>query len=953
MLDPLTAVSLAASIVAFVDFGSKLLLEGYGAYKSQSGASEDSIDTEKATNRLQELAERLALPQGASRTKGEVALSNLAAECVSISQELVDVLEELKVVGTGPKRTWEAGKMTVLRHVVKKDKIVKLQKKLDKAQKDINTHLLAILKDDQSSVKLSLRDIAQTSERMHFTHLSRIDRTSKDVMTALQDQKGAMKSLAASWSKAEQEQRAATESYEKALNAVLSSLQALQHQSAVIATSSNVLDSLAFGQMHSRHQQIQKEYPKTFSWAFDGSVNKLPTWLEHQDGIFWLSGKAGSGKSTLMKYIAGHAQTNTFLRKWATDKGKNCVIASFYFWNAGGDKQKSQEGLLQSLIYQTFSKCPEIIQLACPKDRWDADDNFHRNPKPWELSELVETFKSIVAHGDTLSKCFCFFIDGLDEYTGDHFDLTEAFDSFAQSKWIKLCVSSRPRTVFKNAYEKHQDRMLVLQLLTKSDMDQYITGMLEEDKRFQILVQRDQNAWRLVTTIRERAQGVFLWVYLVVRRLRRLLGENCRLQTLEEALEALPSDLTEYFKHMVDSIDELHRRHTAGTFQLAIYEAPLPLIAFWYLPTVLNTPDEVLDAPVECKSDDSDLIVQSREQIDAWCKDLLEVQENIPDSGSIRQMDYRIDFLHRTVRDFLTTDVDIQNMFNDYLPSDFSAATTMMRLYLKQAKNLKVESGRDKHLRMFAEIANEFFYHAKRCEKSGKGIELDFVIELEHVGHHFRNLDLSRTHWTNVCHIYVPKYSNRTSLGESNFLAFAVAYDLSGFVRHRLQRYPEEARGASGALLLNYALHPVAVHDSLKPNRLPSYDMVLLLLQGGANVNAAASDKTTWAMFLQRCYHEPDDGLWPVARLLLKFGGNPTKDIQDGSESKWRVNQAAHRPYQIAVPKYISTEQCLQACCSGEQLTELGDALEEAKASRRAISKPQRKSLWDSLPWQK
>ncbi|KAK5680235.1 hypothetical protein LTS10_007162 [Elasticomyces elasticus] len=858
----------------------------------------------------------------------------------------MDVLEELKVVGTGPMRTWEAGKKTVLRHVVKKDKIVKLHKKLDKAQKDINTHLLAILKDDQSSVKLSLRDIAQTSERMHFTQLSRIDHTSKDVMTALQDQKGAMKSLTASWSKAEQERRAATESYEKALNSVLTSLQALQHQSAVIATSSNVLDSLAFDQMHSRHQQIQKEYPETFSWAFDGTVTKLPTWLEHQDGIFWLSGKAGSGKSTLMKYTAGHPQTNTLLRKWATDKGKNCVIASFYFWNAGSDKQKSQEGLLQSLIYQTFSKCPEIIQLACPKDRWDADDNFHRNPKPWELSELIETFKNIVVHGDTLSKCFCFFIDGLDEYTGDHFDLTEAFDSFAQSKWIKLCVSSRPRTVFKNAYEKHQDRMLVLQLLTKSDMDKYITGMLEEDKRFQTLVQRDQTAWRLVTVIRGRAQGVFLWVYLVIRRLRRLLGENCRLQTLEEALEALPSDLTEYFKHMVDSIDELHRRHTAGTFQLAIYESPLPLIAFWYLPTVLNTPDEVLHAPIECKSDDSDLIVQSREQIDAWCKDLLEVQENGPDSGSTRQLDYRIDFLHRTVRDFLTTDVDIQNMFNNYLPADFSAARTMMRLYLKQAKNLFVVSGSDERMSTFSHIADDILYHANRCEKSGKGTELSLLAELNRVGNHFRNIGTESSHWSYVWTSYLTQYCDRSSLGESNFLAFAVAHGLLGFVRHQLQQYPEEADGSNGALLLNHALHSVVCSGREDDRRgVPSYDMVLLLLEGGASPNARATDRTSWEMFLRRCCYKTDGRLWPTARLLLRFGADPAKRILGPNGNKW-----------------FTVEQCLVKCwCVGrdeearipELRLELKQIIKDAETGRKGSKKAQRRSLWNLLHWHK
>ena len=239
--------------------------------------------------------------------------------------------------------------------------------------------------------------------------------------------------------------------------------------------------------------------------------------------------------------------------------------------------QKSQEGLLQSLVYQTFAQCPEIISLATPSRRWDAGEVFHRNPEPWGLDELSETLANIVKHGESLSKCYCFFIDGLDEYIGDHGNLIDVLHDMSGSPWVKLCVSSRPWSVFRDAYGHDEGRKLSVQEYTKPDMDRFINDQLEEDRRFKTVVLKDPRVSRIASTIRDRAQGVFLWVFLVVRRLSRLVGEmqhmakDTRLATLEAALDKLPSDLDAYFKHMIDSIERIHRTHTAGTFKLAVY----------------------------------------------------------------------------------------------------------------------------------------------------------------------------------------------------------------------------------------------------------------------------------------------------------------------------------------------------------------------------------------------
>lgn len=55
------------------------------------------------------------------------------------------------------------------------------------------------------------------------------------------------------------------------------------------------------------------------------------TWLRAGGGVFHISGKAGSGKSTLMKFICGHERAEEELKVWAEEKKKKLVFARFFF----------------------------------------------------------------------------------------------------------------------------------------------------------------------------------------------------------------------------------------------------------------------------------------------------------------------------------------------------------------------------------------------------------------------------------------------------------------------------------------------------------------------------------------------------------------------------------------------------------------------------------------------
>ncbi|KAK4454860.1 hypothetical protein QBC34DRAFT_433106 [Podospora aff. communis PSN243] len=100
-----------------------------------------------------------------------------------------------------------------------------------------------------------------------------------------------------------------------------------------------------------RIKSIDDTYKDTFNWVFD-----LPTfsrWLQEGSGLFWIHGKPGSGKSTLMKHIFLSEKTRQFLHNWQGDAAE--ITAGFFFHYRGSTMQKSFEGVLRSLILQILA----------------------------------------------------------------------------------------------------------------------------------------------------------------------------------------------------------------------------------------------------------------------------------------------------------------------------------------------------------------------------------------------------------------------------------------------------------------------------------------------------------------------------------------------------------------------------------------------------------------------
>ena len=594
----------------------------------------------------------------------------------------------------------------------------------------------------------------------------------------------------------------------------------------------HILESLQYKRMTARYEKIVEAHAETFEWIYDeGTLSQhgepqhhFLQWLESGDGLFWVSGKAGSGKSTLIKFITEHPKTRQALSQWAS--GQHLITAGFYFWHAGTVLQKSQEGLLQSLLYEIFRRCPELIPEVLP-ERWKSSKPSNPINRHWSRAELIETFAKL-SNEPIMLKRVCFFIDGLDEYDGDHNELIRLLRSFSQPNNIKICASSRPWNVFKRAFGTGSHTMLRLEDLTRNDITLYVGATLEQNDLFNQLRKRE-NAYciDLVNEVVSKAQGVFLWVFLVVRSLLTGLTNADRIMDLRRRLRHLPADLESYFAHMLASIDNFYEQQTAQTFKIALDASePQTIMTYVMLDELDEDPQFALHLDIrewqssEIRPKTEDMVLR----INARGMGLLEVVRS-RESDSLGGDE--VVFLHRTVRDFFRLSA-LENWIAHRLRPSFNANRLLYNAILARIKTMTVDLGQ--HPWELFDLVDDMMQYAYDLETDLEVAPTTLLDELSHtISQHVRAYTkLPLWDMQPRDHKFYRIQQWRTS-----FLSFAVQKDLRLYVAEKLGTRPRSARGED-AYLICRALRP-DISKEPSGNRA----MLRLLLKKGVHMTQA------------------------------------------------------------------------------------------------------------------
>ncbi|KAI3011329.1 hypothetical protein CBS147352_1920 [Aspergillus niger] len=383
------------------------------------------------------------------------------------------------------------------------------------------------------------------------------------------------------------------------------------------------LDLLTFPQAQYRLDEITDPHDTTCAWVLERPEFK--TWMSGEDlkrhgGFFWIKGKPGAGKSTLMKYLLPKAK----------QFGKDTVISSFFFHAQGVDLERSTVGMYRSLLHQLLSSTAIPSSAKQPYFNFAAKMLSQDDGITWTIRDLKHQLLSIIR---SLTNHYVFvFIDALDECDQDEMgDMIPFLEHLGHSAnacgvHLRICLASRHYPQL--SIERGIELVLEYQQEHQGDMRKYVETKLRGGKSKMIQEIREE--------ICARAAGVFLWVTLVVRSLNDAFAKG-KLHAVRQRLDEIPDGLDELFTDML----------TRDTNDISDLIFRLQFILFAHRPL---SRDELYFAVMFAKDG---LIKRDGEwHIDPHIENfILNISKGLVETS--RSKSRTVHFIHESVRDFL------------------------------------------------------------------------------------------------------------------------------------------------------------------------------------------------------------------------------------------------------------------------------------------------------------
>ncbi|KAH7400016.1 hypothetical protein BKA64DRAFT_472409 [Cadophora sp. MPI-SDFR-AT-0126] len=993
-MDPLTALSLASSIIQLIDFTGRVVSNCRGIYKSADGALPEHQDLELVTEDLVRLSKRQAAtpwPKPKDETDAEKPLHSLSDTCVRVSNELLERLSKHKVTKGSPvERKWKSFR-EALETVWNKKDLEGLATRLEQLRSEMSLHILVAFKEQFDLVALQnarrfdwldchtkylIKGLSETrvliennldtlaAEEQHARTREviiqairqyMVEETKKpkrsdkrrdfdmmkeedlEVKDDVEDDKWAVQYIHQTFEERRKIQR------ERKFRDGQIAMQRRRIQREVEFRRA-IMASLAFPTMESRQSSISDAHESTFDWIHDETLlsdtpwSSFQHWLSKGSGIYWINGKAGSGKSTLMRYIFEHTRTSEMLARWAGREHK-VITPGFFFWNSGSPDQSSQLGLLRSLLHNILSYNEKLIPAIFPVRYQDfprsseledyefthAIDSEKRHR--WTIAELKLAFQRLlkedVGH-------MCIFIDGLDEYSGDPMDTISWFKSTISRK-IKICISSRPWIMFEDAFSCSPQ--LKLQDLTTNDIRNYIDDTLCGNERMRMLyVSEPLEAPTLVQEIISKAAGVFLWVRLVVTSLLRGLHNRDRIKDLQLRLRLLPDELESLFSYMLKSVEPIYLREGSQILRTMLkYQEISAKVQNEYpqgeglsaieLSFAIDTDESSVikssvglmeDAEVAERVADVDCRLKVR------CAGLLEIptywqREDCPHTGRIYSTqigEARVQWLHRTVRDYLETGSGGEVLRQNSLEADkeeFSPSRVLLLSSVLQLKrwymNIPVVDGVHPLPGLVARSMTTA--HCAEFETSQSEIkmldELDRTVKLL-----YRPPD---GHWVKALY---------RSDGQNDFISLAEKYELKHYLCDKLFASVHQPSGLSinpKKPYLNYLSWSrqtglTSSDGASCPHLARNRRLIEIMMEKGCDPNTSCKQGVSgWheflsAVFLQSPLSEQGHDWASVVKLFLEHKADLTSPVM--------IDAKEHTPREIVINAFARNfpEEC-------------------------------------------
>ncbi|KAL9609331.1 MAG: hypothetical protein Q9167_005897 [Letrouitia subvulpina] len=300
-----------------------------------------------------------------------------------------------------------------------------------------------------------------------------------------------------------------------------------------------------------------KQTPGTCQWIkTNDKINAIRTRPKPADSdILWIQGKAGSGKSILASAIV-----DTIEQQVTQDNGlSNFLILPFFFSAVDPQRRSSIQaigGLLRQVLQQKRDLLPSIEAIYEPT-----------NVAPDDLGRLWDTFIQTTEGTDIV-----IVIDALDECNDAHIFLLRLAEIASKSSQLSAIVLSRNEAEIEKEMTQHQSIHLTndflendIEAFTRYDVDSRLWSVGDTEVKEKI-----------VSSLSENANGMFLWVRLMVDHLKSHVTQG----ELESFLSDLPAGLDNAYKRILQrlSAEPSQLRHTAIRFLRWVACAARPLL---------------------------------------------------------------------------------------------------------------------------------------------------------------------------------------------------------------------------------------------------------------------------------------------------------------------------------------------------------------------------------------
>ncbi|KAK6509042.1 hypothetical protein TWF481_003807 [Arthrobotrys musiformis] len=280
----------------------------------------------------------------------------------------------------------------------------------------------------------------------------------------------------------------------------------------------------------------------SYAWILEHDDFKA--WKRDETQVLWITGDPGKGKTMLLCGLIEEIGPSTMLE----DKTAETLLSYFLF--QGTDSRiHNATAALRSLISMLFEQHPALITVV--REKYDAfGKQLFQDTNAWFALSAI--FTNILK--DLGNKRVYIFLDALDECTIDAsklLDIIVQSSTFLHVKWI---LSSRNIADIQRRLKSHNScARLRLESEANAEyvskaVDNYIEHSISElslvfSDQVDILTVRD--------TMRQKANGTFLWVSLITRELK-----EANFWDVDQILEEFPTELSTVYDRMVEQIKQ-------------------------------------------------------------------------------------------------------------------------------------------------------------------------------------------------------------------------------------------------------------------------------------------------------------------------------------------------------------------------------------------------------------